>query len=211
MLKTFLFDLDGTLIASPELILRTFEITFKKYLPDITLNAKEKSDLLGHTLFETFNSYVFSKEKVDEMVAFYRETSEAFILKELKAYPGAEETLQALKKKKRKIGIVTSKMIDVAKRHLELTGLLSYVDHIIGYEDTQNHKPNPDPLLKAMEHLNSKPESTIYIGDHENDIKAAKAAKIQSCAVTYSLRTMEMLQENPEFVIDELKHIIDLM
>lgn len=58
--------------------------------------------------------------------------------------------------------------------------------------------------------LQSKPEETIYIGDHENDIKAAKNAKITSCAVSYSCRLEEMLLENPDYIIDQLNNLKDL-
>lgn len=211
MIKTFLFDLDGTLIQTPEIILKTFKITFEKYFPEIKLSQDEESNLLGHTLFETFETYTKDQKLIDEMVSFYRMTSESFIEKGLQSYEGALETFQYLKQKKRKIGIVTSKMIEVATHHLELVGLIAFVDHVIGYEDTKLHKPNPDPILKAIEIFNVKPKETIYIGDHENDIKAAKAANIKSCAVTYSMRTKQMLFENPDFVIDELKNIKDLI
>ncbi len=211
MIKTFLFDLDGTLIQSPELILKTFKITFEKYFPKVKLTKDEESNLLGHTLFETFDQYTKDQELIDEIVAFYRKTSEGFIEKGLESYAGALETFKFLKQKKKKVGVVTSKMVEVATHHLDLVGLLPFVDHIIGYEDTKKHKPNPDPLLKALEVFNTKAKDAIYIGDHENDIKAAKAAHIKSCAVTYSMRTKYMLFENPDFVIDELTNIKDLI
>ncbi|MBN2268400.1 MAG: HAD-IA family hydrolase [Acholeplasmataceae bacterium] len=211
MIKTFLFDLDGTLIQTPELILKTFKITFDKYFPEIKLSTDEESNLLGHTLFETFGNYTTDQNLIDEMVSFYRMTSESFIEKGLTSYEGALEILKHLKHKKKNIGVVTSKMIEVATHHLDLVGLLPYVDHLIGYESTKLHKPHPDPILKALEIFNAKNKETIYVGDHENDIKAAKAANIQSCAVTYSMRTKQMLFENPDFVIDELKNLKDLI
>lgn len=211
MIKTFLFDLDGTLIQTPELILKTFQITFEKYFPDVKLSSDEESNLLGHTLFETFGQYTNDQNLIDEMVSFYRKTSEAFIEKGLLSYDGALDTIKYLKQKKRKVGVVTSKMIEVASHHLKLVGLYDYIDHIIGYEDTKNHKPSPDPILKALEIFDTKAKDAIYIGDHENDIKSAKAAKIKSCAVTYSMRTKQMLFENPDFVIDELTNIKDLI
>ena len=211
MIKTFLFDLDGTLIQTPEIILKTFRITFEKYFPEVKLTRDEESNLLGHTLFETFGNYTKDQALINDMVAFYRKTSETFIEQGLKSYPNALETLKYLKQKKKHVGVVTSKMISVASHHIELVGLTPYVDHVIGYEDTQLHKPNPEPILKALELFHTKAQDTIYVGDHENDIKAAKAANIKSCAVTYSMRIKQMLFENPDFVIDELKNIKDLI
>lgn len=210
-MKTILFDLDGTLIKTTEIILDTFVETFQKYFPEVELTETVLTDMLGHTLFTTFGNYTDSKEKVDEIVAFYRKTSNQKIEQGLEAYPKAKETLEFLKKKGCTVGVVTSKMRQVATYHLELTGLLPYVDGLIGYEDTVQHKPNPDPILKALELFGAKPETTVYVGDHENDITAAKKANVTSCAVTYSHRLKQMLDVYPEYVIDALDNIKDLI
>ena len=210
-MKTILFDLDGTLIQTTEIILDTFVLTFEKFFPSIKLSETELTNMLGHTLFTTFEFYTDSKETVDQMVAYYREQSNLKIEEGLKAYPGAAETMKYLKNKGCTVGVVTSKMRKVATYHLELTGLNRYVDGLIGYEDTEKHKPNPDPVLKALELFNAKKESTVYIGDHENDMTAAKKAGVSACAVSYSHRLKEMLMVQPEFVIDELSNLKDIV
>ncbi len=210
-MKTILFDLDGTLIQSTEIILETFILTFEKFFPSMKISEKELTNMLGHTLYTTFAFYTDSENQVNEMVDYYRVVSNQKIEEGLKAYPGAAETMAYLKKKGCTVGVVTSKMRHVATYHLELTGLLQYVDGLIGYEDSKEHKPNPEPLLKALKLFNAKPKTTIYIGDHENDITAAKNAGISSCAVTYSHRLHEMLLVQPEFVIDELINLKDII
>ena len=210
-MKTILFDLDGTLIETTEIILETFRITFKKFFPEVKLTDEELTNTLGHTLFKTFEFYTDSKEKLDEVINFYRETSNVMIEKGLKAYPGAVETLSYLKSKGCKVGVVTSKMRHIATYHLELTNLLSYVDLLVGYEDSVEHKPSPEPILTALKQLKASPRTTVYVGDHENDITAAKKAGISSCAVTYSHRLKEMLLLEPDFVIDELINLKDIV
>lgn len=211
MINTFLFDLDGTLIQSPEIIIKTFRMTFETFFPEVKLSPSEESNLLGHTLFDTFKHYTLDEKLTNELVDFYRKTSESFIKEELKAYPNAAQVLKHLKKKGKTVGVVTSKMRGVATYHLELTGLLPFIDFLVGYEDTNVHKPNPDPLLKALEYAHDKANRTVYVGDHENDIKAAKAANMLSCGITYGLRTKELLMENPDFVIDELNNIKEMI
>ncbi|MFA7422777.1 MAG: HAD-IIIA family hydrolase [Acholeplasmataceae bacterium] len=210
-MKTILFDLDGTLIQTPKIILDAFKLTFKTYLPDVDLNDSELSNFLGQTLWQTFGYYTDDEKLVDEMIKAYRKTSNEMIEMGLMPYPNAKQTIEYLKKQGCKIGIVTSKMKDVASYHLKLTNLFEDVDVIIGYEDAENHKPHPDPILKALALLDAKKADTIYIGDHENDIKAAKKAGIESCAVTYSLRLKEMLAEQPEYVIDDLSNLEDIV
>lgn len=206
-MKTILFDLDGTLIKSTEIILEAFKITFKNFLPTKKLKKEEFTNMLGLTLIKTFTKYEEDLKKVDEMISFYREVSNKMIEKGLKAYPGAIELMSYLKEKGCKIGVVTSKMRQMAQYNLELTGLNEYVDGLIGYEDTINHKPSPDPIIKALKMFDADKETTVYIGDHENDIMAARQAGIIACAVTYSHRIKEMLAENPDYVIDELSNI----
>lgn len=211
MFKCVLFDLDGTLIQTTDIIIDAFKMTFKHFFPDLVLSDDEWTNMLGHTLYTTFGYYASSKEDVDKMVSFYRTYSNDLIETSLKAYPKAEETLKYLKKKNIKIGVVTSKMSHVAKHHLEMTGLLNYIDGLIGYEDVIEHKPSPEPIEKAIALLSAHKKTTIYIGDHENDIISAKKAGIESCAVTYSQRLQAMLNEQPTYVIDELENIKDLI
>ena len=211
MIKCVLFDLDGTLIQTTGIIIDTFKVTFKKYFPQLTLTEDDYTNMLGQTLFTTFGYYTSSKEEVDEIVSFYRTYSNDMIEEGLLTYPGANEVLSFLKKKKIKVGVVTSKMRKVASHHLEITGLKDYIDGIIGYEDVVEHKPSPEPIEKALDLLGAKKTSTVYVGDHENDIIAAKKAGIFTCAVTYSHRLKEMLSYQPDYVIDELKNIKDLI
>lgn len=210
-MKTILFDLDGTLIQSPKIILEAFRQTFDTHLKDVSLNETELSNFLGQTLWQTFESYTDDKSLVDKLVAYYRKVSNEMIELGLETYPNAKETIKYLKDKGCKIGVVTSKVKDVARYHLEMTDLLENIDILVGFDDTQKHKPHAEPLLKAIELLNSAKEDTIYVGDHENDIKAAKNAGIESCAVSYSNRLKEMLAEQPEYVIDDLIHLKDIV
>ena len=209
-MKVVLFDLDGTLIQSTELIMEAFEVTFEKYFPEINVKPI-MTNFLGQTLKVTFGTYMQSHHDLDEIIAFYRKTSEALIQSHMQSYPHALEIFDYLKKHHVKIGVVTSKMHNVAREHLKLVGLSDYVEHLVGYEDVINHKPDKEPLVKALELFQMSAEDAIYIGDHENDIRSAKAAGMMSCAVSYSHRLKEMLAYMPEYVIDDLIQIKDIV
>jgi HAD superfamily hydrolase (TIGR01549 family) len=211
MIKLVLFDLDGTLIQTTKIILETFRETFNYFFKNVELSDEEYTNLLGQTLYKTFSMYEEDEKKLEEIISYYRELSNFKIEEGLNAYDGAVEILRYLKKKNIKVGVVTSKMRNIALHHLEMTGLKDYIDHLVGFEDVVKHKPDAEPILKALEIFNAKKETTVYIGDHENDIIAAKNASILSCAVTYSERLKEMLNQRPDFVIDELMNIKDLI
>ena len=210
-MKLILFDLDGTLIQSTGIIVEVFKMTFQTFFPKVTLTDEKLTSFLGQTLWQTFGEYTSDKTLIEDMFVYYRDKSEALINESLEAYPNAKETMQYLKDHGCKIGVVTSKMNQVAKRHLEITQLWAYVDTLVGYDDVDNHKPHPDPLLKAIKTFDLEPSDAIYIGDHENDIKAAKKAGMASCAVTYSFRLEQMLSEFPDYVIDDLSNLEDII
>lgn len=211
MISLVLFDLDGTLIQSTEVIMETFKITFDKYFKDVKLDDETLTSFLGSTLFKTFELYMDETHDINELVSFYRETSEEMMKSKIKAYPHARESLEAILKSGVQVGIVTSKMREVAREHLALAGLDGLVTHIVGYEDVKLHKPDKEPLIKALEVFNVDVSNAIYIGDHENDILAAKHAHMMSCAVTYSHRLKQMLACQPDYVIDDLLHVLDII
>ena len=210
MIKLVLFDLDGTLLKSTEIIMEAFVITFKKYFKDITLDERTLTSFLGHTLFETFGLYIKEDQSMDELVSFYRQTSEA-LMKDVQAYPNATALMESLKSKGVQIGVVTSKMNHVAREHLTLIGLNDYVTHLVGYEDVKNHKPDKEPIEKGLSLYGITPDEAVYVGDHENDMVAAKASGVISCAVSYSHRLKEMLAVMPDYVVDDLLQIEDII
>lgn len=210
-MKLILFDLDGTLIQSTGIIVETFKMTFAKFFPDEKLSDERVTSFLGQTLWETFAEFTKDEAIVEQMYTYYRETSERMLEQELKAYPNARETISFLKNQGCKVVVVTSKLNKVAAHHLTLTNLIELIDGLIGYDDVDKHKPHPEPLLKALDLFDIDKQDAIYIGDHENDIKAAKKAGMSSCAVTYSFRLQHMLNEFPDFVIDDLSHLKDIV
>lgn len=210
MIKLVLFDLDGTLLKSTEIIMDAFVITFEKYFKDITLDEKTLTSFLGHTLFETFGLYIREDQSMDELVSFYRQTSEK-LMQDVQAYPHAKELMERLQHKGIHLGVVTSKMNHVAREHLTLIGLNEYITHLVGYEDVEKHKPDKEPILKGLALYGMKPEEAVYVGDHENDMVAAKSAGVMSCAVSYSHRLKEMLAVMPDYVVDDLLQIEDII
>ncbi len=210
-MKLVLFDLDGTLIRSTGIILEVFKMTFKRYFPDVELTEEKVTSFLGTTLWQTFGEYTDDDALIEEIITYYRMASEALLEKELEAYPNAHETIKYLKDQGCKVGVVTSKINKVASHHLDITKLSNLIDGLIGYDDVEKHKPHPDPLLKALEVFDTKASDAIYVGDHENDMIAAKRAGMTSCAVTYSYRLQQMLNEFPDFVIDDLSNLKDII
>ena len=212
MIKTILFDVDGTLLDTKSLIIETIKKVFTFHFSDVRLTEDEITKIFfGPPLNVSFKAYVKSEDELNMAISTYRkynlELHDEFVV----AFSGAKETLSYLKKRGIKLGVVSSKMHDVVKRGLELTGLLKYIDCVIGLDDCDEHKPSPKPILEAINALSSKPNQTLYVGDHPNDIEAGRKAGVYTCAVTYSEFLSDLLALFPTYVIDELINLKDIV
>lgn len=209
MIKGILFDLDGTLINTNTLILETF-----KYVLNDSLGIKAEDDELikyfGEPLNYTMSRYC--EEKTDELVNSYIEYCATIHDDYAKEYDGVEEALIELKNRGYKLAVVTSKRRNTALRGLKLFHLEKYFDVIITPEDTETHKPNPEPVLKALELLNIKPDEAIMIGDSHNDILSGKAANTKTCLVKYTFIPLQgLLKYKPDYVIDDMRELLNIL
>ena len=206
---TILFDNDGTLLNTKDLIDRSFIHTFEKFRPDHKLTEEELDSFFGPTLYQTFSKYGESEEEIQEMIQYYREFNEPNHDYFAKAFPYAKELLMKLHKKGYKIGVVSSKKNKLLAHGLEHFGLLEYVDIVVGADDVTNHKPAPDSLLFAKEKLNGN--NVLYVGDTLNDILAAKNAKMKSVGVLYIKHPEIMLDAKPDYVISNLNELLRIL
>lgn len=211
MLKAILFDLDGTLLKSETMIMEGFRHAMETVLPNLKYTKDDETNFLGQTLDTSFNSYATDEATKELLIDAYRNHTKASSEKGLVAHNNALKILKHLKANDIKVGLVTSKGSELAKANLTSINLIDYFDVIVGSDLVSNTKPNPESLRLALDLLELKVEDAIYVGDHENDIKAANSLKMLSCGVTYSYRLKEMLLENPTYVIDDLINIEDII
>jgi pyrophosphatase PpaX len=204
---TVLFDLDGTLIDSAAIILASMRHATRTVLgreiPDEQLLAGVGSGL-------RYELAVFDPERVEELVEAYREHNEP-LHSELQPCAGILDVLPALRAKGRRLGIVTAKRrLTVQLAFDTLPGLEQYFDVVIGAEDTERHKPHPEPILTALDRLEAAAAETAYVGDSPFDIQAAKAARVTAIAVTWGgFHSRERLaQEEPAAIVDTAEELL---
>ena len=211
MIKTILFDADGTLLDTKELIIETLNRVFAEIFPDVKISREEKIKIFfGPPLNRSLSNFVKTEEELENAISVYRRHNIELHDSYVKAFAGAKDTLRFLKKNGIKTGVVSSKFHAVVKKGLILCGIDEYIDVIIGLDDCDEAKPSAAPILKAIEELKSKPKETLYVGDHVNDIEAGKRAGVSTCAVTYSDFIKDLLAINPNYVIDELRNLKDI-
>jgi pyrophosphatase PpaX len=209
MIKAVLFDLDGTLIDTNDLIIKSFQHTLKKHL-NRNVSSSEIVMHFGEPLLTSLERY--DKDNADILIQTYRAYNESIHDELTKEIVGVKETLRELKTLGVKVGIVTSKRRALAERGLKLFNLHGLMEVIITPEDTTKHKPDAEPVLKACELLEVLPEEALMVGDSHYDILCGKNAGAKSCLVKYTALPVDKIMEhNPEYAIDEIKNILSII
>jgi pyrophosphatase PpaX len=196
-----LFDLDGAVIDSGAIILASMRHAAKEVLgaepPD-----EELMSAVGGPGLEA-QMHALSPERVDELVTVYRAHNEP-LHEGLVCCAGIDEVLVRLKDEGRRLGIVTAKRRKTVELAFDRVPLAHLFETVVGGDETEHHKPDPEPLLLALERLDARPEEAAYVGDAPFDVKAAKAAGLFSVAVTWGgIHARERLEaEEPDAVVD---------
>jgi pyrophosphatase PpaX len=183
-LTTVLFDLDGTLIDSIQLIIDSYHHTLATH----GIAARSDAEWLagiGTPLWVQFAEWAHDPVAMEAMVTTYREYNLAHHDARVAAYPGVVAMVGALRARKLQLGLVTSKNASGARRGLRITGLEGAMEVIIGADDVTNPKPHPEPIHLAMERLGASPATTIYVGDSLHDMFSGRAAGVQTGAVLW--------------------------
>lgn len=182
-IKGIIFDLDGTLIDTDELIIASYHEVFKELRPNYKLTKEEELSFLGPPLEEIFNKYF--DEEFDVLVKIYRSYAEKHTIELAKVYPNTIELLTFLKSKGYKLGVVTSRFKKSALKMLTTFNIDSFFDCVIGLDDVSNPKPSPDGVLKCVESFNLSKEEVIFIGDAITDFQAGKNAGVKTGFVSF--------------------------
>lgn len=211
MIKAVLFDLDGTLLDTNELIYRSFCHTFKSVL-NKELPKVEITRLYGKPLEKSLVKYTKDTEELKRMIKEYRDYNEEHHDGMCGPFEGVVELLETLKKKGIKLGIVTSKRKTVAERGMKLGGIYEYMDVIISPEATEKHKPEGEPAMKACEILGVEPKEALMVGDSSYDLLCGKNAGCLTCGVEYTaLEVQDLLDVNPTYMVKKALDILELV
>lgn len=180
---TVVFDLDGTLADTVELIVESYQHAFRTVVGREEQPAVIRS-WIGRPLIEAFRDH--KPELADELYATYLAWNTDNTERLIRGYDGVREVLTDLHAAGVQVGVATSKRRASARQAMDLLGLTEHVSVLVAMEDTLQHKPDPDPLLLALERLGlSDPTGSVYVGDAVVDVLAGKAAGMDTVAVTW--------------------------
>jgi pyrophosphatase PpaX len=206
---TVIFDLDGTLINTIDLIVSSYQYAFRTVLGHEYPEAEIRS-WIGKSLRESLTNTC--PDKGEDLFAAYIEWNQAHLATMADPYPGIPELLTELHEFKVQTGIASSKRFRSAQETLEVVGLEGVVPLLVTHDDVVDHKPHPAPLLLAAKKLECPVEETVYIGDALVDVQAAQAAGMDSIAVTWGAGVREELVDaGPTILVDTVAELRDIL
>ncbi|PYF05970.1 pyrophosphatase PpaX [Ureibacillus chungkukjangi] len=205
-MKALLFDFDGTLLNTNDLIIQTFMHVLEERFPG-QYSPKDCMNFIGPSLRETFEQ--LTPNEIDEMIEKYRQWNYANHDNLVTEYDGVVDTLEKLKQKGIRLAIVSTKRRDTIEKGLELMGAKHLFEFWVGVDSVKNVKPDPEPVLLAIEKLGVSKEDVLMIGDNYHDILAGKNAGVKSAGVAWSIKGEEYLKQfDPDYM---LQHMSDLL
>lgn len=208
MIKAILFDFDGTLINTHDLIIEGFNQLSQKYRGR-AFGADEHNKILGKPLeVQVRHLCPFDYE---EALASFKSWYQANHDHHAKGYKDIEDTLQLMKDEGYRLGIVTNNSRIGMQSGLNLLGLEHYFEVIITRDDVSACKPSPEGIHKALESLKINSSEAFYVGDSLADIHAARAAGVHPLLVGWTSLTHEQIRSISPIDLIESPFDIPLM
>jgi len=207
----YIFDIDGTLTSTNQLIFDSFNFIAKKYL-DRTFTDEEIIGLFGPTEGQIIKKLFgeIHREVSDDYYKFYGDNHSMADI-----YPGLKEILVELKNRNYPVGIFTGKGRDSSMITLTKLGVDKYFDLIVTGDDVENAKPSPEGILKFVNKFKLEPERILMIGDSVSDVKAARDAGVKIASAlwdSYGIEEVKTLNSDYYFYsVEELnKFLIEI-
>jgi HAD superfamily hydrolase (TIGR01549 family) len=205
-LQCVVFDMDGTLTQTNQLIYDSFNYIAQKYagrtfsIPEITaMFGPPEEDALLHIVRQDQ-----IKEVMADYLVFYRTQHNRLA----KLFPGIKDVLKFIKQSGLKLALFTGKGIDTTTITLEQFGIKKYFDYVVTGSDVKNHKPSAEGLLKILKHFALPPEEVLMVGDHVSDVTAAHDAGVKIAAVVWdSYAKDKVLQMKTDAVFHNVQEL----
>ncbi|MBR3377546.1 MAG: HAD family hydrolase [Mogibacterium sp.] len=180
-----IFDFDGTIANTNNIIIASWQSTFRRYLGH-ELPVREIEATFGETLYDTVGRLI-PGESVDEIVAHYRHYQDTH-QDEYRVYvfEGVRELMEELKARGYKIGVATSRTLNSFSKYMHDLGMEGFIDETVTMEDVTLHKPHPESVDRVLERFGASADEAIMIGDTKYDIGCANNAGVESVLVGWS-------------------------
>ncbi len=204
--NNYLFDADGTLFDTVDLICTCFQYIAEKYAGK-AMDRRTIIDSIGMPLKNQLVTHLGEEHDHEQILDDYLQYQLSIMADCINPFPHVPETLERLKRAGKKLAVVTSRRRFSLEKILDATGTADYFDVLVTPEDTIRHKPDAEPALKAMALLDAEKTSTVFIGDALYDICSGASAGIDTIFVNWSHARLSSLPVPPTWAIDSLQEL----
>ncbi len=211
-LSAALFDFDGTLVDTTEMIYQGMRHATSSVLGREDFTREQLLANVGQPMPRQME--LIDADKTELLLESYRHHHLEHHDVLIRAFPGIDDALQRLRAAGVKTAVVTSKRRDSVEMALKkFPDLGPAVDRFVTMEDTREHKPHPEPLLRGLELIGGIPkEEAAYVGDSPFDVQAAKAAGLMSVAVSWGAFSEDTLREaEPDHLVPDIDAVVDVL
>jgi pyrophosphatase PpaX len=210
MINTILFDLDGTILDTNELIIASFMHALSEHhLAPVP--REQIISQMGGSLKEQIALFS-GKTDVEDIVQSYRTFNLLKHDEMVQVFPHVQEVMSALHSQGIQMGIVTSKIRLTTLQGLKLFGLEPYLSTVVTLDDVVKHKPHPESVLLALRQLNADPKTALMVGDSQYDLLSAQDAGVRSAGVAWSLKGESFLRTfNPTYIIQDMRELLNIV
>lgn len=207
--KALLFDFDGTLLNTNDLIVQTFMYIFDEKFPG-QYSTEDCLKFIGPSLKQTFDE--LTPGETDVMIEKYKEWNAINHDSLVTSYDAVVETLEDLHKLGIKMAIVSTKSSEGLARGLKVLGAEQFFDVIVGSDHVEHVKPHPEPVLSALKKLGVEKEEAIMIGDNSHDIEGGKNAGVRTAGVAWSAKGVDYLMSyEPTYMLYHMRDLLEIV
>jgi pyrophosphatase PpaX len=205
----YLFDMDGTLIDTIELIYQSFLHTIKLY-GGARIKRQEIISQIGLPLRQQLESCLGKKtdQEFGQIYTAHNEYQKKIASRYLAVFPHVHSTLSALKARGKKMAVVTSRSRNSLEYYLKIKELMEYFTVLVTPESTAKHKPDPEPVFKALSMFKASARECLFVGDSIWDLQCAGGAGMDTAFVAWSYTPLESLPLRPTYILHSMRDLI---
>lgn len=209
MVKTIIFDMDGTLINSDALVEKIYRELVMKYPPIVAFDSLDLNRVMALSYVEVIK--ILYGEVKQEYLDYIMHVHSIEKKGQLSLFPKIKPMLENLKKQGFYMAVVTSELREIALDEMKILGILPYFDEVVAFDDVMHPKPHPEGILRILKHSHAKPYEAIMIGDQLSDAFAAANAKVMSIFMAWDEGKLKTMAHHYDEIAKDTHHLLKII